>query len=446
MRVVLIAPNYLIRDRFGAPSDPPIGLASVAAVAEAAGHTVHIVDANAEDLTTAQTVSKAAAPRPDVVGISCSYSPLHNPTLQLAEGIKGELAVPVVVGGNHATALHAYIMERSPHIDFVVRGEGERVVPRLLDAIAAGASPKDVPGITFRGDGKTVSTPDAELIEDLDSLPRPAYHLLPMDRYARHSIMTARGCPFDCSYCASNVVFGRRVRWRSPGSVTDEIEYLAQQYGDKRFWFCDDTFASSTKRAFDLIEELRQRDLGITWSCLTRANVITRALLDAMKASGCDYVSYGVESGNPGILERMGKRVDVEDILRSLALTREAGIRCYGFFIVGYPGETWDTVMDSYGLIWRSQLDGAAFNILIPLPGTRLMDELIGKGVVALSDIEWDYMFARTPGETYELHAAELASRWCELSAEELVEACQIGHRLTSIFGHVRSLGLGGSL
>lgn len=437
MKIALIFPNYLLRKKFGETLDPPLGIASIAAVFEKKSYDVSIIDANAENLTIDEIHSRLIKLKPDVVGISCNYSPLHNPTLEIAAMVKSEFDTPVIVGGNHATAVAEYILSCSHDIDFIVRGEGEAVLPDLIEALLHKALLSHVKGITYREEDSIVSTHHAPLIANLDDLPIPAYHLLPMDKYSRYNIIASRGCPFNCSYCASNVIFKRKVRYRSPKLVVDEIEYLLQNYGKKHFWFSDDTFISNPKYTNSLLDELIKREIDITWSCLTRVDVVNKELLKKMKNSGCSYISYGIESGNQEMLNKMGKKITIDEILTTLKLTYEVGIEQYGFFIVGFPGESWETIMDSYRLIYQSKLNGAAFNILIPLPGTRLMNELIKTNLIKLDEINWDYLFARTSRETYESYSAELASRWTEVSSEELIEACKIGHYLPEIFRYI---------
>lgn len=439
MRVTLIFPNYVLHDEFGEPSDPPLGLASIAAVLEEKGYKVSLIDASMENLTINQTYSRLAELKPDIVGISCNYSPLHNPTLELAKMVKSEFGIPVIVGGNHATAMAENLLRQSNGIDVIVRGEGEKIMPGLLEILQHGLQLSQVKGITYREGDSVVNTPDVPLIADLDELPMPAYYLLPVEKYRRFNIMSSRGCPFDCGFCASHVVFSRKVRYRSPKRVMDEIEYLLKNYGEKPVWFSDDTFTTKQKYTVSLMDELVRRKLGIKWSCLLRVDVITRQLLETMRDAGCVYISYGIESGNQEILNKIGKGITVDEILITLDITHQVGIRQYAFFMVGYPGETWDTIMDSYKLIYQSKLDGAAFSVLIPLPGSRVMSELLEQGLIRLDEIKWDYLFARTLKEGHLSYSADLASRWCELSGTELIEACEIGRHFPEISRHIHN-------
>jgi len=438
MNVALIFPNYAIREKFGEPSDPPLGIAWIASVLEAGGHGVSVIDANAENLSLEEIRLRLAPVKPDVVGISCNYSPLHYPTLQIAAMVKKSFGIPVILGGNHSTALAEYMLNTSHDIDVIVRGEGEVILPELLRALQSKTPFTDVRGIAFRSGSKTLLTPEPPLIGNLDELPMPAYHLLPMDKYRRYNIVASRGCPFDCSYCASDVIFRKKVRYRSPENVVKEIRHLLSHFGEKHCWFSDDTFITNPKYTEALLLEMTKAQLTMPWSCLTRVDRVTKELLEKMKASGCRYISYGIESGNQDMLNKMRKRITVADIIKTLKMTREVGIKQYGFFMVGYPGENWNTVMDSYRLIHQEPMDGVAFNVVIPLPGTKLFNELVQQRLLNIDDINWDHLFARTPQETYESYSAELACRWSELSGPELIEACLIGHRLPDIFRYVK--------
>lgn len=430
--VTLIFPNYALRETFGDPSDPSLGIALIGSVLEKQGYEVSIIDANAENLKLSDIHLRLKRIKPDIVAISCNYSPLHNPTLAIAAMIKNEFGaqVQVIVGGNHATALAEYMINIGNDIDYIARGEGETVLPDLLDTLQEQKDLSNVKGLTYMKNRRIVSNEDAPLINDLDTIPLPAYHLLKMDLYNRYNIITSRGCPYRCSYCASNVIFRHKVRYRSAYHVLDEIEYLLHNYGKKRFWFSDDTFTANKQYVHSLLDEMRSRNIQIDWSCMTRVNSVSKDLLNNMKSAGCSYISYGIESGNPRMLSRMNKRISLEDIEKALMLTKEAGIDTYLFFLVGNIGENWDSIKDSYGLIMKTKPTGASFAIVIPLPGTKMFNDLIDKKLINIDTIKWDYLFAKIPGGNYEDYAADLASQWCDLKPDELIKACKIGEML----------------
>lgn len=433
-KILLIFPNFLIREKFGPPSDPPIGIGLIAAVLESKNYKVNIIDANAENLTLQEIQTRVEQNDPDFVAIGCNYSPLHNPTLKIAKFVKKSINVPLIVGGNHATALYRHILKASnENIDFIVRGEGDFILPLLLGALNGDCNLNEVPGIAYINDGEIRITPEAPLIENLTEIPFPAYHLLPMEKYMRYNIVASRGCPFDCHFCASKVIFKRKVRYRSPENVVDEMEFLLKNYGDRLFWFSDDTFAASPNYAKSFTDTLIQRKLDIKWSCLTRVGLIPKHILQKMKDSGCIYVSYGIESGSRKMLEKMNKQISIKEIKESIKLTREVELDAYGFFILGNIGENRSTITETFKLIMDIKLDGGGFNILIPLPGTKTFGDLIESSIIDINEIKWDQLFARSPNRTYERYSAELASRWCELSASELIDACFIGEYLTRL-------------
>lgn len=436
MRVILICPNYLIREYFGNPSDPPIGVASIASVLEKNGYVVNIIDADAENLNMEAIYSKVCKINPDVVAISCNYSPLHNPTLEIARMIKGAFDTTIIVGGNHATAMAEYMIEQSNgNIDFVVRGEGEVTMLNLLKAVQANAKLSDVSGIAYK-DKETntiVITKTAPLIDNLDDLPMPAYHLLPMDKYNRYNVISCRGCPYNCTFCASKVMFGHKVRCRSAKHVVDEIEHLISIYGRKQIWFSDDTFTTNSKYLNEFLDELVKKKWNIEWSCLTRVDKISKDLLLKMKKSGCIYISYGVESGNPKMLSQMNKKISLDVIKKTLQLTRQCGIRMYTFYLIGNFEESWDTIKDSYELIIETKPDGASFAIVIPLPKTRMWNDLVNRRIINHDTIQWDNFFAKIRGGSYANYPANLASKWCNLQPDELIKACKIGETLPLI-------------
>lgn len=434
IKIALILPNFLLRDQFGEISDPPIGIASIAGVLERKGYEVLIVDGMAENLEEPEILQRVVDFKPKYIGISCNYCTLHNQTLRLAKRIKETFgsATVVFVGGNHATALDALLLKQSANaIDCIVHGEGEPATLGLVEALEAGEPLAKIPSITFQDNQTIRKNPTLPFIANLDEVGIPAYHLLPMDKYKRYNIVSMRGCPYACSYCASTVIFTRKVRYRSPQNILAEIEYLLSTYGDRLFWFSDDTFTVNRAHTMTLLQAILTRDFQFQWSCLTTVNTVKTDLLEMMKASGCQYISYGIETGSPGLLKYVGKKISPQEILQTSELTHSVGLRHYGFFIVGFPGETWTTIQDTYQLIRASSMDGGAMNILIPLPGTSLWHTLCDEQqLFTPEDMQWDELFARMPDEAHNFFPAQLASRWCQLSPEELLEACRIGQEM----------------
>jgi len=441
-KIALIVPNFLLREEFGDISDPPIGIASIAAWLERHGHEIMIIDAMAENIGLGEVASRLQAFAPVAVGISCNYCPLHNQTLLLAAKIKQQLGnrVTVFVGGNHASAMADNLLRGAAgNIDVIVTGEGELTALNLITALEAKAPLSQVAGLAYLESGSVRRTPPQAMVEDIDSLGMPAYHLLPMHLYRRYNIVSMRGCPYSCSYCASTAIFSRKVRYRSPESVVAEIEHLLKTYGPRQFWFSDDTFTVNRTHTTTMLRSMVERTGGISWSCLTTVNSVKADLLELMRDSGCEYISYGVESGNPDTLAAIGKKTTPASIAATSRLTHSVGLRHYGFFIFGFVDETWDSVYDTYKLIHECELDGGGMNILIPLPGTRMWTTLVHeRGAFTPDEILWDELFARLPNENRIPYAAELAARWTRMSAPDLLEACRIGQRMFDISRHLK--------
>ncbi len=441
-RVALLIPNFLMREEFGEISDPPIGVASIGGYLERHGHEVLVVDGMGENIQNPEILRRVADFKPRYVGISCNYCTLHNSTLRLAQMLKENFgdSVFIFVGGNHATSLSEPLLAQSKgNIDCIARSEGETVALAVIEALEAGESLAKIPGVSFLQDGGMVNNPAIPLLPDLDELGMPAYHLLPMACYRRYNIVSMRGCPYSCNFCASTAIFTRKVRYRSPVSVVAEIEHLLSRYGDRHFWFSDDTFTVNRAHTTELLGEVIKRGMRLTWSCLTTVNTVKADLLEMMRDSGCKYVSYGIETGNPELLSRVGKTISIAGIKQTSRLSRSIGLPHYGFFIFGFPGDTWDTIYDTYKLIYESELDGGGMNVLIPLPGTRLWHTLYEEQkMFTLEEIRWDELFARLPSEAHASFPAQLASRWCSLSPEELLEACRVGQRMFRIARHIK--------
>ena len=301
MKVALVMPNFSTRAEFGDISDPPIGIASIAGFLERRGHEVMIIDGMGEDLLEDTILGRLLEFRPGAVGISCNYCILHDATVRLARRMREVFGDHVLVfaGGNHAAALADVLLgQAGGSIDCIARGEGELITLSLVEAVEAGAHLSKVPGIAYMENGGVITNPTPPLLPNLDLLGLPAYHLLPMDKYRRYNIVSMRGCPYACSFCASTVLFGRKVRYRSPAGVVAEIEHLLSTYGDRQFWFSDDTFTVNRRHTLEMLAALRARGLPIRWSCLTTVHTVKPDLLEAMRDSGCMYISYGIETGN----------------------------------------------------------------------------------------------------------------------------------------------------
>jgi len=403
MNLVLVNPNFQARVRRIAQTTvgPPLGLAYLAAAARAAGHAVRIVDANALALTAAQTAAAALEGGPQVVGVTAT-----TPTVPLAGDLAARVkaAAPgtlVVVGGPHVTALPARTLAEVPAFDVVARGEAERTLPRLLEALdgEARAGRLDalarIRGLAFRAaEGAVVDTGLAEPIQDLDALLPPARDLLPMARYRSvdadrfSTLLAMRGCPCTCVYCAVPEVFGRRMRYRSPAAVVAELADVHERYGLDFFSFLDDTFTTRRRWVLEFADRLEEAGLArrVRWICLTRADMVDRELLARMRAVGCRRVEFGIESGSATGRAYLRKGLSEDAVLAAFRDARAVGLSTMGFLILNIPGETEEDIARSFALARRADPDFLQVSFLTPYPGTVLREEAEREGWIATDD------------------------------------------------------------
>jgi len=373
---------------------PPLGLASIAAVLEREGYQVEILDANALQLSESEIAKEIG--NVDIIGIT-AMTPFINSAIKVAKEIKkGKSDSTVIVGGAHVTVLPEETLSNVPEIDVIVRGEGEETAIELYDALKSGDSLQNVRGITYRDNGIIKSTPIRPLIAGLDSLPFPAYHLLPLHRYKLHpphgrklpfmAMLTSRGCPYNCVFC-SKPIFGRKFRSQSPQRIASEIDYLGVKFKIKEIAFYDDLFTLDKKRIANLAEEFKKRDLSIPWTCETRVDLVTEELLKAMKQAGCYMIAYGIESGNQTILNNLRKKITIEQVRKAVKMTHDTGIQSIGYFMLGSPGETPATIRQTIDFANYLPLDFAQFSVTIPFPGTDLYNLYLDQGI---GNQNWD--------------------------------------------------------
>jgi anaerobic magnesium-protoporphyrin IX monomethyl ester cyclase len=239
-------------------------------------------------------------------------------------------------------------------------------------------------------------------IKDLDSLPFPARHLLPMDKYTIlgkkstiGNIISSRGCPFYCTFCESSLLFGRMFRARSPKNVVDEMKQLINEYHPKTIEFSDDLFTLNMKRTETICDEIRRRGLDIPWACSSRVDTVSRSLLRKMKKAGCILIYYGVESGSQRVLNLMRKHIKIEQIIKAIKWTKEVGIEILASFIIGFPGETREDMQKTIAFAKRLDVDYAQFSFATPYPGTELYQMAKEKGLLLTED--WSQYTAGKP-------------------------------------------------
>jgi len=362
----------------------------VAAAFEAAGARVKIIDYIVSRYTPEKLEAELDAFQPDVLGstsVTLNF-PQAATIVQKAKQLRPSLVT--LMGGPHVSFDAARTLARYPGIDLLVLGEGEETirewVPHLHDP---GAWP-GILGLAYRQDGRVVTTGTRGFIQDLDSLPLPSRHLLECSRYQALgfpvSIITGRGCPYPCIFCQGRRMVGSRVRYRDPKRIVDEIEEILG-YGFDRINVADDLFCSRKDRARAVCREILDRGIRVPWSAFARVNTVDREMLEIMREAGCDSVSFGIESGNPAMLERIRKRITLDQARQAVKLCRETGILAHASFMVGLPGETMETLREteafaqSLGIIY-------GYHFLAPFPGTTVREKIHEYDLEILTD-DW---------------------------------------------------------
>jgi len=365
-----------------------LGLAYLGAVLRKNGHSVEIKDLEVEP----EAGKKMDLARYDLVGIT-SLTPQYPKALEIAKSAKA-LGLSVVMGGYHATFQDKEVL-LTGLVDYVIRGEGEYTLVDLVDRLASKKPVDDVSGISFMDRETLVRTPPAPVISELDGLPLPARDLLPMERYTTMfegrkatSLITSRGCPFNCSFCASSKFAGRKWRTRSIGSVIDEIEHLRNEYHYNAFTLMDDNFTLSPKRVIDFADQLIKRGLDVIWWCFSRVDTIVKNehMVKKMAEAGARSVFLGIESSDQEILDGYHKRITIDQIYRARDILRSYKIKTWGSFIIGGIDETKRMINRTIRLARRLNPDTAQFSILTPYPGTELFKAVKDRIVVR----NWD--------------------------------------------------------
>ncbi len=411
--ILLINPPYTC---YGATPhiqfDEPLGLMSLAAFARERGHEVRILDAltqtgyypsadgfNRCGLTDAQLrAALEALPRPDLVGVTSMFT-MHargvHDTAAVAKAVWPE--VPVLVGGSHASALADWVLE-DPHVDLVVRGEGELTLFNLVDRQMRGESLEDAPGTVVRRDGRVVANADRAFIEDVSSLPPPARDLVDMPRYLaepyrnrvamatpRANLVTSRGCPCRCVFCSIHSIWRNQYHAREAARVVDEMESLVRDYGVREVAFQDDNLTLNPKRMVAICDEMIRRRLNLRWCTPNGVALwtLTDELIEKMAASGCYKVTFGIETGCSETQRFIRKQqIKLEKADAIIRQCNRAGMWTHSSFIVGFPSETKDEVEQTVRFAVESDLDFAAFFVATPFPGTPLFDIYRERGLL----------------------------------------------------------------
>lgn len=386
--IVLVNPPLSLEERYGRLAiaggiEPPFGLCYLASMVRKQGYKVYIVDAQALRIDWKETIKIILSYRPKFVGFTACTSQIKSAS-NIAKVLK--MISPKIIsilGGPHLSAIPKVTMEAYPEFDIGVVGEGEQTLCDILSVDKRGGDLSAVDGLIVRKDGEMFLTRPRSFIRNLDSLPPPAFDLLPqlsrfyrvpmqsINCYPTISLVTSRGCPGQCIFCDRSV-FGNYTRGHSAQYIMNLVKALSKEYGIKSIMFEDDNFLLFRQRLFKFIDMLKKERLNLHWSCLARVDMVDEQLLRLMKNAGCWQILYGIESCSQQILDFLKKGITLEQIEHAIEMTQRAGINTKGFFMFGNPLETKETIQITIDFIKRSYLDDISITFFTPYPGSEV--------------------------------------------------------------------------
>ncbi len=387
---LFVAPGGYFAERWRQGSSmPPLGLLYIAAVLEKEGHEIQIIPADILKLSFQQIQRKIQEFKPDIIGVTSTTENRFQSFKLVRKAKQAYPSALTLLGGPHASMAPEDSLAHIPELDVVVIGEGEETMKELCAAWEKEPSLHslaNITGLAYRQEGQIKINPRRPPILNLDSLPFPAFHLIPFEKYNFRfevpgrgllpaiNMITSRGCPFNCNFCATPINWGRQVRLRSPENIIGEIEYLKEKYKVDVFFFFDDTFNANPKRVEKICDLILERQLNIFWKCDIRLDLINRPLLEKMKKAGLFHLSFGLEAGSERVRnEIIHKKINIDDFHRVVQWCLELDIIPNAFFIFSHPTETWEEAQETIKIIeqYRDKIEGS-IAILHVYPGTPL--------------------------------------------------------------------------
>ncbi len=390
MKILLIQPNSTeeIKKEY-LSLQYPINLGYIAAVLKKQGHEVNMVDFNV--MSRKKLGFFISKYKPEIIGITALTSSILNAQNIISEIKKIDEKIITVLGGIHASSLPIKTMEENLDLDYLIFGEGEKTIVELVDKIIKKKSLLGVNGLVFRKNKKIIKNKPRELIKNLDSIPFSERGLIPLELYKKQhvsrgfsrrdkkivEIMTSRGCPNQCIFCAGHVNYGFCVRFRSYEHIAEEINQCIKNYGANHVSIEDDTFTLNKELVKKLCDFFKEKNL--TWNCNARVNTVNFKILKLMAQSGCKKIAFGVESGNPEILKKIKKGITISQVITAVEGSKKAGIKYVecDFMIGSHIDETFKTVNDTKKLIHKLMPDFLSLAVMCPFPGTEVYDLMV---------------------------------------------------------------------
>lgn len=402
MDILLISPPLSPKERYARNVGdtgghlPPLGVTTLAAFLREKGYSVGLIDALALNFSEENILDYIAMHNPKTIGLT-ALTPIFHRAVSLAEKIQSRFPKKLIIlGGHHATIAANKVLRENNCFDILVIGEGELTIVELMDLyknknyifenlIEDKEKLKQINGIAFLDKEDVITTDKRELIPDLDVLPFPARDLLPMEKYIPLpnqyknppvvNMVVIRGCPFACSFCSDNAIFGRKIRARSPRKAVDEIKHVKEKYGAKEISFWDDMMTSNKNWMFDFCNLMISEKVDVTWTCYSRVDTVTKELLQKMHDAGCWNIFFGYESGNQDLLNNINKGITLEQIEKTNNWCKEVGIEIRASFMLALPGETPEKAIKTIEFAKKLNPEYAQFCITTPYPGTKLFTE-----------------------------------------------------------------------
>ncbi len=415
-RILLLRPPLLVSAwSDSGPLTPPLACAYLASSLRSAGHEVRILDAVGEapfqvtplfggrvlaiGLTSEQIADRLQG-EVDLVGISCMFSQDWPEVRRLVRLVRQNLpGVPIVLGGEHASATAGFLLQTTPEVDFCVLGEGERTLVELVEALQEGREVFGLPGLAWRARGRVHLGPPRPRLAELDQIPWPAWDLVPVRNYLEHGlgfgvnrgrsmpVLATRGCPFRCTFCSSPAMWGALWQARDPDRVLDEIASLQERFAATNFDFYDLTAILDREWILRFTRRIRERGMDFTWQLPsgTRCEALDEEVCRSLHRSGCRNLSFAPESGSPAVLERIRKRVDLVRLRRAARSAVRSGLNVKLNIIMGLPEDSPAELRQTLGFLIRMALDGVhdvGVTLFCPYPGSELFSELQSSGRV----------------------------------------------------------------
>jgi anaerobic magnesium-protoporphyrin IX monomethyl ester cyclase len=390
------SPNEGIDEREGKKSIaafPPLSILYLAGALRDIGVEVSVLDQPALCVSVDEAVQWVEKEKPDVLGFSTLTSSGQTAALISTKVKEKNQNITTVFGNHHATFNAERILRKYPSVNIIVRGEGEKTVVELAKCLEKGGDLKEVRGINFRNKGKIVSTPDQKLIEDLDAVPFPDRKLLDAEYHCViaganiapkkfTSIVTSRGCVYNCRFCSCTEIAKKKWRPRSAKNTVEELQLLVNE-GYKQIIFVDDTFTMNPKRVVEICRGIRKEKLDLEWICEGRVDICSYNMLREMVQAGCKVLYLGIENANQRILNYYDKRITPKQSENAVITSKKAGVDVVaGSFIIGAPDETREEIWNTVKFAQRVPIDLPQFNILGAHPGNDIWNEFVAKGFI----------------------------------------------------------------